>query len=68
MLIDNQYVRRREPIEVCAKSSHLPYLLRRLTIERSNQVWATDIADIPMARGFVYITAVMDWITRRILT
>jgi len=44
-----------------------PYLLRRLTIDRPNQVWATDITYIPMARGFVYLCAVMDWFSRRIL-
>jgi len=44
-----------------------PYLLRGLTIDRPNHVWATDISYIPMARGFVYLTAVMDWFTRRIL-
>ena len=44
-----------------------PYLLRGLTIDRANQVWATDITYIPMARGFVYLTAVMDWFARRIL-
>ena len=44
-----------------------PYLLRGLTIERANQVWATDITYIPMARGFVYLCAVMDWFARRIL-
>jgi putative transposase len=43
------------------------YLLRGLTINRPNQVWASDISYIPMARGFVYLTAVMDWFTRRIL-
>jgi len=44
-----------------------PYLLRGLTIDRPNQVWATDITYIPMARGFVYLAAVMDWFARRIL-
>ena len=44
-----------------------PYLLRGLTIGRPNQVWATDITYIPMARGFVYLCAVMDWFARRIL-
>jgi putative transposase len=44
-----------------------PYLLRALKIDRPNQVWATDITYIPMARGFVYLCAVMDWCTRRIL-
>jgi putative transposase len=44
-----------------------PYLLRGVTIERPNQVWAMDITYIPMARGFVYLTAVIDWFTRRVL-
>jgi len=44
------------------------YLLRDLTIDRANQVWASDITYIPMARGFVYLAAVMDWFARRILT
>lgn len=44
-----------------------PYLLRKLTIDRPNQVWATDITYVPMARGFVYLCAVMDWYSRRIL-
>ena len=45
-----------------------PYLLRDLTIDRPNQVWATDITYIPMARGFVYLCAIMDWSSRRILS
>jgi putative transposase len=44
-----------------------PYLLRGLTIDRPNQVWATDITYIPMARGFVYLCAIMDWFARRVL-
>ena len=44
-----------------------PYLLRNLKIERPNQVWAMDITYIPMARGFVYLVAVVDWYTRRTL-
>jgi putative transposase len=44
-----------------------PYLLRGLTIDRPNHVWATDITYIPMARGFLYLAAVMDWYARRIL-
>src|SRR5262249_31825094 len=44
-----------------------PYLLRGLMIDRPNHVWATDITYIPMARGFVYLAAVMDWFARRIL-
>jgi len=45
-----------------------PYLLRNLTIDRPNQVWATDITYIPMARGFVYLVAVMDWYSRKVLS
>ena len=44
-----------------------PYLLRSLTVERPNQVWAMDITYIPMARGFVYLAAVVDWFSRRVL-
>jgi putative transposase len=44
-----------------------PYLLRGLGVERPNQVWAMDITYIPMARGFVYLAAVMDWFSRRVL-
>ena len=43
-----------------------PYLLRGTTIDRPNQVWAMDITYIPMAKGFVYLTAVIDWATRRV--
>ena len=45
-----------------------PYLLRGLSIERPNQVWCADITYIPMARGFVYLVAVMDWFSRRVLS
>ena len=45
-----------------------PYLLRGLKVERPNQVWAADITYIPMARGFVYLAAVVDWFTRRVLS
>jgi putative transposase len=44
-----------------------PYLLRGLVVERANQVWAMDITYIPMARGFVYLAAVVDWFSRRVL-
>ena len=44
-----------------------PYLLRGIAIERPNQVWAMDITYIPMAHGFVYLAAVMDWFSRRVL-
>src|SRR6059036_837214 len=45
-----------------------PYLLRGMEIMRPNQVWAMDITYIPMARGFVYLTVVLDWATRRVLS
>ena len=44
-----------------------PYLLRKLKIERANHVWAMDITYIPMARGWVYLAAVVDWASRRVL-
>ena len=44
-----------------------PYLLKNLVIERPNQVWATDITYIPMKRGFVFLVAILDWATRRVL-
>ena len=44
-----------------------PYLLRTLRVDRANQVWAMDITYIPMSRGFVYLAAVVDWHTRRVL-
>ena len=45
-----------------------PYLLRYLTIDRPNHVWAADITYIPMSRGFVYLVAIMDWASRRVLS
>jgi len=44
-----------------------PYLLRGLPVTKPNQVWAMDITYIPMARGFVYLAAVMDWFSRKVL-
>ena len=44
-----------------------PYLLRGLKIERANHVWATDITYLPMAKGFLYLVAILDWATRRVL-
>jgi putative transposase len=44
-----------------------PYLLRDRAITMPNQVWAMDITYIPMRRGFVYLVAVLDWATRRVL-
>ena len=45
-----------------------PYLLRNFDVTRSNQVWCTDITYIPLAGGFVYLTAVMDWHSRYVLS
>jgi putative transposase len=45
-----------------------PYLLRNLIIDRPNQVWTADITYIPMSRGFMYLVAVMDWYSRKILS
>ena len=44
-----------------------PYLLRHLAVTRVNHVWAMDVTYIPMAKGFVYLVAVVDWATRRVL-
>jgi len=45
-----------------------PYLLRGMKIDRPNRVWAMDITYVPMARGFVYLAAVVDWFSRRVLS
>lgn len=45
-----------------------PYLLRDMVIERANQVWCADITYIPMQRGFLYLVAVMDWASRKVLS
>ncbi len=45
-----------------------PYLLRGVEVTKPNQVWAMDITYIPMARGFVYLAAVLDWFSRRVLS
>ena len=44
-----------------------PYLLRDLVIERPNEVWCTDITYIPMRQGFLYLVAIMDWASRKVL-
>jgi len=44
-----------------------PYLLRNMVIDRSDQVWCADITYIPMRRGFLYLVAIMDWASRRVL-
>jgi len=45
-----------------------PYLLRGMDITRPNQVWCTDITYIPMRRGFLYLVAIMDWASRKVLS
>jgi len=45
-----------------------PYLLREMVIDRPNQVWCADLTYIPMRRGFLYLVAVMDWSTRKVLS
>ena len=44
-----------------------PYLLRNLTIDEPNQVWCADVTYIPMRRGFLYLVAIMDWVSRKVL-
>ena len=44
-----------------------PYLLGGLRIERPNQVWCADFTYLPMRRGFLYLVAIMDWFTRKVL-
>lgn len=59
-----------KPKTSCPYKGHkiYPYLLRNMSIERSNQVWAADITYIPMKRGFMYLVAVMDWSSRKVLS
>ena len=45
-----------------------PYLLRKLPITRPNQVWCVDITYIPIRRGFLYLVAIMDWYSRKVLS
>jgi putative transposase len=66
MCIEALY-RRPNTSKPCPGHKIYPYLLRGLAIERPNQVWAMDITYIPMARGFVYLAAVVDWFSRRVL-
>lgn len=44
-----------------------PYVLRYLAIERLKQVWCADVTNIPMRRGFLYLVAIMDWFSRKVL-
>ena len=45
-----------------------PYLLRKLRIDHPNQVWAADISYLPMEKGFMYLVAIMDWYSRKVLS
>lgn len=53
--------------EPAAEHPRYPYLLRNLKVSRVNQVWAADLTYIPMAHGFLYLVAIMDWYSRRVL-
>ena len=59
----------RKPRTSVANPEHrvYPYLLRGLTIDRANQVWCADITYIPVQGGFLYLVAIMDWASRRVL-
>ena len=59
----------RKPRTTVANPDHrvYPYLLRGLTIERPNHVWSCDISYIPVQGGFLYLVAIMDWASRRVL-
>ena len=59
---------RRRTSQPGKKHKIYPYLLRNLSIERANQAWASDISYIPMAKGFMYLVAIMDWYSRRVLS
>ena len=58
------------PHTSCRHPGHpvYPYLLRNLSVTRANQVWCTDVTFIPLAHGFVYLVAIMDWHTRQVLS
>lgn len=59
---------RRRTLETSARAQNLSLLLRKLAVTRPNQVWAMDLTYIPMARGFVYLCAVVDWFSRKVLS
>ena len=59
---------RRPRTSIPAKGHRLyPYLLRGMKIDRPNQVWWTDITYVPLAKGFLYLVAIMDWASRKVL-
>jgi putative transposase len=53
--------------KAAAEHKLYPYLLGGIAIERVNQVWCSDVKSIPMAKGFLYLVVVMDWVTRTVL-
>jgi putative transposase len=57
----------RSTSEPAAEHPRYPYLLRNLKVSRVHQVWAADLTYIPMAHGFLYLVAIMDWYSRRVL-
>ena len=63
----NALYRKPNPSQANQTQRKYPYLLKGLSIQRSNQVWATNITYIPMAKGFVYLCAVIDWHSRKVL-
>ena len=56
-----------EDERAASRAQTYPYLLGKLVIERPNHVWCADVTYIPMRRGFLYLVAVMDWATRKVL-
>lgn len=66
---DHQWIKMETPAPV-EPTGHktYPYLLNGLTIDRANQVWSTDITYIPLSKGYVYLVAVMDWASRKVLS
>lgn len=68
-LMGRETLYRRKNLTKCGLREYIrPYLLRNLKVERPNQVWVTDITYIPMQKGFMYLTAVMDVYSRKILS
>lgn len=68
-LMGIQAIYRRKSTSRPAKGHKIyPYLLRDLSITRPNQVWCTDITYIPMKKGFLYLVAIMDWYSRKVLS
>jgi putative transposase len=60
-------IRRRRRASPHPQHKIYPYLLRHLAIERPNQVWCADVTYIPMRRGFLFLVAIMDWASRKVL-